>query len=52
MKEKKGYYDERITNHSWGEALGISRTLIFIANELHELNKSLKKIYEGGGLKK
>lgn len=37
-------YDDKIKDHSWGESLGISKALVFIANELAELNKNLRKI--------
>ena len=41
---KSGKYDDELNHHSWGEAVGISRALIFIANELAELNKTLKQM--------
>jgi len=33
-----------LKGHSWGEAAGISKALIFIANELSDLNKNIEKL--------
>lgn len=32
--------------HLWGTVAGLSRSLIYIADELHELNKNYKKSLE------
>lgn len=43
---EKGYYTTKYEdfNHSWGYGAGISTALLFVADELHELNKTIKKM--------
>lgn len=41
MKPSEKWIDKGY-NNSWGEAIGISRSLIFVADEIYQLRKEIE----------